>query len=85
MCLCVCFVCFGFFGCDFLTLFVLLTEIIEKEIFGERFSTQKNGRKDLDNSIFICHKTKETFYLHTHIYLNTYICIYSGTEFQIYK
>ena len=79
----VCVVCLAFFGCNFLSLFVLLTEIPEEEIFGERFFYSKNGRKNLDNCIFIYHKMKEKVYLHTFIY--THICIYSGTGFQLYK
>lgn len=43
--------CFGP-GCSLLGPFILLTEPLQEEIFGERFSTQNNGRKDLDNSIF---------------------------------
>lgn len=34
-----------FFGYGLLSLFVLLTKKLEEEIFGERFSTQNNGRK----------------------------------------
>lgn len=78
-----CVVCLGFFGCNFLSLFVLLTEIPEEEIFGERFFYSKNGSKNLDNSIFIYHKTKEKFYLHTYIY--THISVYSGAGFHLYK
>ena len=79
--MCACFVCLAFLGCSFLSLFVLLTETPEEEIFGKRFFYSENGRKNLDNCIFIYHKTKEKFYLHTYTYTHIYVYIV-GQDFN---